>query len=151
MIILRTKSFTQYDDTDNLKRMKDSDILAEKKKEVPSYASSVLPKAAAGAAIGAIGLGAANAMRRGFGKGYGAPRGGQTGWAAAGKGLKHGAIGGAIIGAAALGMAAANKRQKEREANQFYNDRLEYAQKQAKRRERVDWKQNMTQREGYSF
>ena len=127
MIILRTKSFTKYDDTDNLKRMKDSDILAEQKKEVPSYASTVLPKAAAGAAIGA------------------------AGWAAGGKGLKNGAIGGAILGAAALGISAANKRQKEREANQFYNDRLEYAQKQAKRREKVDWKQNMTQREGYSY
>ena len=150
MIILRTKSFTKYDDTDNLKRMKDSDILAEQKKEVPSYASTVLPKAAAGAAIGAASLGAANAIRRGF-KGYSPLRGGQTGWAAAGKGLKNGAIGGAILGAAALGISAANKRQKEREANQFYNDRLEYAQKQAKRREKVDWKQNMTQREGYSY
>ena len=34
MIILRSKSFTKYDDTDNLKRMKDSDILAEQEKEL---------------------------------------------------------------------------------------------------------------------
>lgn len=151
MIVLRSKSFTKYDDTDNLKRMKDSDILAEKEKKVPSYSSSVLPKAVAGAAIGAVGLGAANAIRRGFGKGYGKLRGGQTGWAAAGKGLKHGAIGGALIGAALLGASAAKKRNQERKDAEFYNDRLNYAQTQAKRREKIDWRQNMTQREGYSF
>ena len=32
--ILKRKSFTKWDDTDNLKRMKDSDILAEEKKLV---------------------------------------------------------------------------------------------------------------------
>lgn len=151
MIVKRTKSFTKYDDTDNLKRMKDSDILAEKEKEVPGYSSSVLPKAVAGAAIGATALGAANSLRRGLGKGYGSLRGGQTGWAAAGKGLKHGAIGGALIGATLLGASAAKKRSQERKDAEFYNDRLRYAQTQAKRREKVDWKQNMTQREGYSF
>ena len=151
MIVKRTKSFTKYDDTDNLKRMKDSDILAEKEKNVPGYSSSVLPKAVAGAAIGATALGAANALRRGLGKGYGSLRGGQTGWAAAGKGLKHGAIGGALIGATLLGASAAKKRSQERKDAEFYNDRLQYAQTQAKRREKIDWRQNMTQREGYSF
>lgn len=151
MIVLRSKSFTKYDDTDNLKRMKDSDILAEKEKEVPSYSSSVLPKAAAGATIGAVGLGAANALYRGLGKGYSKLGGGQTGGAAAWKGLKRGAVGGALLGAAILGSAAAKKRNQERKDAQFYNDRLQYAQTQAKRREKIDWKQNMTQREGYSF
>ncbi len=139
MIVKRAKSFTKYDDTDNLKRMKDSDILAEKEKEVPSYSSSVLPKAAAGAAIGAVGLGAANSLRKGFKTGE---------W---GKGLKRGAIGGALIGATLLGASAAKKRSQERKDAEFYNDRLQYAQTQAKRREKIDWRQNMTQREGYSF
>ena len=32
MITFREKSYTKYDETDALKQMKDSDILAEKKK-----------------------------------------------------------------------------------------------------------------------
>ena len=146
MIILRTKSFTKYDDTDNLKRMKDSDILAEKEKTVPSYASSVLPKAAAGAAIGAVGLGAAGALAKGLSKGAAGNR-----FASAARGGKAGLAIGAIGGALALGGMAAKKRDQERDDAQFYNDRLRYAQKQAKRREKIDWRQNMTQREGYSF
>lgn len=146
MIILRSKSFTKYDDTDNLKRMKDSDILAEQEKEVPSYSSSVLPKAAAGAALGAVGLGAAGALSKGLSKGAAGNR-----MAAFAKGGKAGLAIGAIGGALALGGMAARKREKEREDAEFYNDRLKYAKKQALRREKVDWKQNMTQREGYSF
>lgn len=146
MKILRSKSFTKYDDTDNLKRMKDSDILAEKEKDVPSYSSSVLPKAVAGAAIGATALGAAGAIAKATSKGAAGNR-----LKALAKGGKTGAILGALGGAAIIGGMASKKREKERDDAQFYNDRLRYAQKQAKRREKIDWKQNMTQREGYSF
>jgi len=146
MIVFRLKTFTQYDDTDNLKRMKDSDILAEKEKTVPSYSSSVLPKAAAGAAIGAVGLGAFKGIRKATSNAAAGNR-----MAALGKGMKSGAKWGAAIGAVALGAAAMKKRKQERDAAEFYNDRLKYAQTQAKRREKIDWKQNMTQREGYSF
>ena len=43
------------------------------------------------------------------------------------------------------------RRSKEQADNEFYNRRLEYAQRQAKRREKADWKSNMTQRDGYSY
>lgn len=150
MLVLRPKFFTKYDDTDNLKRMKDSDILAEKEKTVPSYSSSVLPKAAIGAGLGAVALGAGNGIYRGF-KGYKFGKNNTPGWGAAGAGLKRGAAIGAVAGATILGGMAAKKRRQEREENEFYNDRLAYAKDQAKRREKVDWHQNMTQREGYSF
>ena len=154
MIVLRSKSFTKYDDTDSIKRMKDADILAENEKEVPSYTSAVLPKAAAGAAIGAVGLGAAAAGRRGF-KALKAAGWNKRGLVNAAKGMgvgaKRGAIAGAAIGAILLGNKAAKKREQEREDAQFYNNRLKYAQRQALRREKTDWKKNMTQREGYSY
>ena len=50
-MIIKRKLFTKYDDTDNLKRMKDSDILAEKPKQAPGYGS------VAGAALGGAALG----------------------------------------------------------------------------------------------
>ena len=57
------------------------------------------------------------------------------------------AIGGAVLGAG-IGYL---KNRKEAKENRFYNQRLEYAQRQAIRREKKDWKTNMTQREGYSY
>ena len=46
--IMKRKSFTKWDETDNLKRMKDSDILAEqKKKQVPLRLSEKLYNAIA--------------------------------------------------------------------------------------------------------
>lgn len=135
---IKRKFFSKYDETDNLKRMKDSDILAEKKKESPS----LIPTARAGVtgalAGGAI-LGTAGMIK--------AKKAGSSIL----KGGKKGAIAGALVGAAALGAAALKKREKESEDNHFYNKRLEYAQKQAKRREAKDWKENMTQRDGYSY
>ena len=55
--------------------------------------------------------------------------------------------GGALIGAG----IAYSKGRKQAEENEFYNKRLQYAQKQALRREKKDWKTNMTQRDGYSY
>lgn len=120
-----------YDETDNLKRMKDSDILAEEKKKAPSY-RGVLRDTALGVAGGAAIGGALGAFRK-------------SGT------LKGGAKTGAILGGLVMGAAGLKKRNKEEEERDFYNRRLEYAQRHARRRERMDWVANNTKREGYSF
>lgn len=145
-VTLKRKMYTQWDETDNLKRMKDADILAEKKKQTTNYGS--IATNAAGAAV-AAGTGGAI---------YGAFKGGQAGKAAGtgilngmksgmGKYGKTGLAAGAVLGA---GYAYAKSRKQAKE-NEFYNKRLAYAQKQALRREKKDWKTNMTQRDGYSY
>lgn len=135
MIIIR-KSFSVYDDTDNIKRMKDSDILAAKPKDTPGY-SGVLSSAAAGATMGAL----AGSVGKGFL--------GKSG--TFGKRFVKGGKYGAIIGGLASGALALNNRNKIERENQFYNDRLAQAQRWAARRERIDWKRNITGREGYSY
>ena len=138
---LKRKTFTRYDDTDNLKRMKDSDILAEKKKrpETTGYhvAAAGLGGALAGGAIGSV---------VGVGKGTGSILKANR-WA---KVPKAGKVG-ALIGGGLAIAATASKRSKEKAENSWYNRRLEYAQRQAMRREKADWKANMTQRDGYSY
>lgn len=129
--ILKRKFFTKYDETDNLKRMKDSDILAEEKKKTPGY-GGVLRDAILGA-------------------GAGAAAGGAIGLAKKGATFKGGATTGAILGGLIMGTSGLKKRNREKENQEFYNDRLEYAQRHAKRREKIDWKSNMTQRDGYSY
>lgn len=148
--ILKRKVFTRWDETDNLKRMKDSDILAEQKRSTSPTVSSVsdtLASTATGAVAGATALGAAKGLSGAFGKA--ATVGGKMGnaW----KGLKSGGKWGALAGGVIAGTMALNKHNKQAEDNKFYNKRLEYAQRQAKRREKADWKSNMTQREGYSY
>ena len=128
--ILKRKTFTKYDETDNLKRMKDSDILAEEKKKSPGY-KSVLRDAALGVAGGAV-LGGALGLRKGGN-------------------FRRGLKTGAVLGGLAMGAAGLRKKNKEDEERDFYNRRLEYAQRHARRRERIDWKANMTQRDGYSY
>ena len=140
--ILKRKSFTKWDDTDNLKRMKDSDILAEQKKEAPGY-GNVASKSVGGAITGAAALGTAGAASGLLKKG--------ARLATVGSRLKTGATLGAIGGALYLGGKALNKREAQSKETQFYNKRLKYAQKQAMRREKKDWKANMTQRDGYSY
>lgn len=139
--ILRRKNFSRWDETDNLKRMKDSDILAEKKRKT-SFLAPTLRSATTGAAI----LGATGSV-------LGAVAGKGTGnWASRRlNGFAGGAKTGAILGAVGGGLYAQAQRKKEAEDNAFYNKRLAYAQKQAKRREKADWKTNMTQRDGYSY
>jgi hypothetical protein len=134
--ILKRKTFTRYDETDNLKRMKDSDILAEEKKRANgSGFKSVLRDTAVGigtgAAIGAVAglLGKKPTMNR----------------------FKSKAKTGAILGGIIMGTAGIRKKNKEDEDRDFYNRRLEYAQRHARRREAIDWKANMTQRDGYSY
>lgn len=142
MIILRDKIFTKWDDTDNLKRAKDSDILAaEEKKPVTGYgeiATRAGAGALAGGTIGALALGA----KHGFSKVPGKTFAG---------GVKKGLVGGAIAGGLLLAHGAIKKRNQEAEDAEFYNDRLKYAKRQALRREKADWHANMTQRDGYSY
>ena len=74
------------------------------------------------------------------------------------KGIK-GAIAGAKTGLAIGGVTAGGvgtavglaKTHKDRENNRFINKRLDYAQKQARRREQRDWYANNTGRVGYSY
>lgn len=127
--ILKRKSFTVYDDTDRLKRMKDSDILAEQQKRKVGYEDTAI-RTGTGAVIGAVGL---TLLRRG--------KGGFT------NNLKTGAKIGGAIGA----VSGLRRRAAQNQDVNTYNSRLEYAQRQAARRERADWTANMTQRQGYSY
>ena len=140
--ILKRKSFTKWDETDNLKRMKDSDILAEQKKKQPGY-GGVVQGSLGGAVVGGIGGAAAGAIS-GLGK-----KGARvaTAGARASKLGKLGAVGGALL----VGGKALKDRNDQAQDNNFYNKRLAYAQRQAVRREKKDWKSNMTQRDGYSY
>jgi hypothetical protein len=140
--ILKRKSFTKWDDTDNLKRMKDSDILAEQKKKQPGY-GSVVSGSLGGATVGGV-AGAAAGLASGLGK-----KGARiaTAGARASKLGKLGAVGGALL----MGGKALKDRNDQAQENNFYNKRLAYAQRQAVRREKKDWKSNMTQRDGYSY
>lgn len=140
--ILKRKSFTKWDETDNLKRMKDSDILAEQKKKAPGY-EGVVSGSLGGAAIGGVAGAAAGGLS-------GLTKSGArlaTDGSKAAKLGKWGAVGGALL----LGTKALKERNEQAQDNNFYNKRLAYAQKQAIRREKKDWKSNMTQRDGYSY
>ena len=138
--IFKRKTFTRWDDTDNLKRMKDSDILAEKKRKTTNY-GSIAGTAAVGTAAGA-GVGAVAGMFGGRGSSWLARRG---------NGILRGGKTGAVLGGLGAGYLAYRKGKKTADDNRHYNERLEYAQRQALRRERKDWKNNMTNREGYSY
>ena len=138
-MIIKRKLYTRYDDTDRLKQMRDSDILAEKKKQAPGYgqlASATAAGVVAGGVAGGVFGGARGLLKSGGSMIKGANRFGKIG---------------AVLGGTAAGIMAYNARNKEVKDNKFYNDRLAYAQKQARRREKKDWKQNMTQREGYTY
>ena len=139
--IIKRKSFTKWDETDNLKRMKDSDILAEQKKKQPGY-SGVVQGSLGGAVVGGSAGAVAGGIRSLFNKGA------RSNWARnAGKLGKLGAVGGALL----VGGKALKDRNDQAQDNNFYNKRLAYAQRQAVRREKKDWKSNMTQRDGYSY
>lgn len=149
MIKFRQKIYTRYDMTDRLKQMRDSDILAEKEKEKISAREaaggvSVGQATLGGAAIGGLAAAANNYMKGG--KGWFKGRGAMKGAAIAG---------GVALGYNALkGMTSGNKKKEAEEYNKdvdFYNRRLREAQKQARRREAADWKNNMTNREGYTY
>jgi len=167
MIILREKYYSRWDDTDELKRMKDSDILAEEKKKPKTGIGQVFLQAGMGAAIGA-GAGAGFGGFKGSikankfaNKAIAATNNGNMNranrlWNKSNKtgfmpGAANGAKWGALIGGLGAGMVAMNARKKEAQDAEFYNKRLAYAQKQAARREKKDWQGNMETRDGYSY
>ena len=124
MVKFKEKSYSNqlnYDETDSLKRMKDSDILSQQKKTNGNLNMKVAKNTAIAGVVGA-----------GVGKLAGRP----------GLGLAAGLVTSGITLA---------KQKKQREQNEFYNDRLEYAQRQAQRREHKDFRDNMTFREGYTY
>lgn len=133
-MILKRKLYTKYDDTDELKRMKDSDILAATPKEIPTPSSRGIGMSATGGAL--------------LGGGIGAAIGGITK-----KGIRKGGMYGAAIGAAINTYKSLNKPSNNEniEDIEFYNRRLREAQKWAKRREKMDWRNNITNRQGYSY
>lgn len=141
-LTLKRKSYTYYDDVDDLKRMRDSDILAEKPKKGGIWKGAV-GNMAAGATITGLGAGTVAGLN-------GLTRKGSR-LASAGHGFMKGGKYGAGVGAAVgLGLTAL-KNRKQAQENSDYNRRLTYAQRQAKRREKRDWRTNMIQRDGYSY
>lgn len=133
-MIIKRKLYTKYDDTDALKRMKDSDILAATPKEIPTPSGSGIGMSAASGAL--------------LGGGVGSVIGGITK-----KGIRKGGMYGAAIGTAINTYRALNKSSNNENVEdiEFYNRRLKEAQKWARRREKMDWKNNITNRQGYSY
>lgn len=124
---------TRYDMTDQYKTMKDSDVLAEKKK---SNLGTYVKSGKVGVVGGALGSIAGAAL------GY--KNGGVAGMK---KGAKAGAALGGTLGVAG-GLAATHG---ERERNRFANKRLGEMKYQAKRREGRDWRSQTNNREGYTY
>jgi hypothetical protein len=122
-----------YDETDSLKKMKDSDILSQKKRSNSNLNAKVAGTAAGvgGVAYGAGRLAGALKGKPGVGKVLG--------------------VAGGITSALLAGSAVKHSQRDQRKQNSFYNDRLEYAQRQAVRRENRDFRDNMTFREGYTY
>lgn len=153
MKVLRTKTFTKWDETDNLKRAKDSDILAEEEKRRPGMgkvAGSAIGGGVAGAALGAGVHGSAYVTSKLAKKGSKAKKAADK-ILRTGKGKTKALVGaGAVAATAAAG--ALKRRHKEVEEVDHYNKRLKYAKRQALRREGKDWRNNMTGgREEYTY
>jgi len=144
------KEFTKWDETDNLKRAKDSDILAEEEKKKPGVGGIVSAGVAGGVTGAAAGAGAhvTSKIIRKHGKGEAKNIASKI----AKRGGKKNVLLAAGLGAATLAAGATNKRHKEVEEVNHYNKRLRYAKRQALRREGKDWRNNMTNgREEYSY
>lgn len=148
-MIIKRKLFTKYDETDSLKRMKDSDILAAKPKDIPTPSStglgvSTMAGALVGTGIGA-GVGSVSKIANFRGNSTVIPKIGIK------KAGKYGALIGAGYGAYRSLTSPKRNGGETVEDVEFYNRRLREAQKWAKRREKLDWKNNITNREGYSY
>lgn len=146
--VLKRKTYTVYDDTDNLKRLNDADILAERKKSAPGW-GSVISQTLGGALMGATAAAGYKGIK-GLAEGQSTKDILSSIRGTNGKGgLTLGR--GALLGGLFMGIKALNNRNKVARANEYYNDRLAYAQRQALRRERQDFRANMTRRDGYSY
>lgn len=138
MKIIRYKTFSKYDSTDRIKKMKDSDILAEEYKKTPGVtAKEVTKDLVSGAVLGAL-LGKANEISGNKIKGLG------TDWR---KTARKG-----ILAAGAYDLAKdLYRKHRDGEKVEFYNKRLRQAKKNAKRREESDWLNNTLNRDGYTY
>lgn len=124
-IILKRKNFSEdhgeiIDEVNNLRRLNDADIIAERKKKRVGYRDSLI-KAALGGSLGA-----------GAGALIGGIKGGKQGAADGAKLL--GALGAAIGGAKGLA-----DRAEINEDIDFYNDRLRKLKRGSIRREKRDF------------
>lgn len=128
-----TPGVTRWDRTDRLKQMKDSDVLAEKKRSNTRSYLGAAKAGGVGALVGA-GIGAATSI---------ATRGKFK--------MGNAAKTGALVGGLALGGGKLAATHGEREENRFVNRRLGEAKRQAIRRESKDWKNNTVNREGYTY
>ena len=149
MIVLRNKNFSsKYDATDQIKQMKDSDILAEKEKhqDISQVATSTAGTALKGAAVGAGAAGAYGVL-----KGVKGTQGFMNKVAAGAKSGGKLAKTGAIIGGGLGAVKALANVNKTANDNAWYNTRLREAKAKSARRERKDWKNNVNNRDGYTY
>ena len=143
----KIKRFTRWDQTDQLKASKDSDILAAQAKPLVDARGIALDAATGAAALGSLGAvsgflgGASGKMAHPISKAL--PSGL--------KNAKGAGIAGAVVGTGLGAGISYLKGRKQSQDNAFYNKRLNQAKKYALRRERKDWRTNMTQRDGYSY
>lgn len=128
MVKFRERRMSAYDSTDALKNIKDSSILNKEKRG--GLTNSKL-----------AGIGAASGALLGY---AGRP-------SSAGKLSKlAGGTKGALIGAGiGIGAGILRDSNKERKENNFYNRRLKEAQREAKRREKMDWNEKIHGRMSY--
>ena len=123
---------TNYDRFNGLREQSDADILAEKKMQNPVSIGNMAAMTGTGVAIGSVLGGARNVFRKN---------------ASIMKGLKRGGM----IGGLAAGTYALYKRSQGDDQVSEYNNRLENAQRQAARRERLDWYRNQGNRTNYTY
>ena len=138
MKILRFKTFSKYDETDRIKKMKDSDILAEEYQKTPGVSLKEVTKdlttgAVVGGIVGKINELSGNRLRLG-----------STDW-------KDSARNGAIIAGLYDILKDTYRKHKYGDDVDFYNKRLRQAKRNAKRREKSDWLNNTLNREGYTY
>lgn len=142
----RTTNNYDYSESDNLKKMKDSDILQEDEIREPGFGKVTRGAVNAGLVGGAVGgvLSLGNLARRWDNLDEAAR---SSHFKRAGKWAALGAAGTALYGA----YKGSQERQKDVDRARKYNNRLRYAQRRAAKREREDFKANMNQRDGYSY
>ena len=138
MKIIRFKTFSKYDETDRIKKMKDSDILAEEYRETPKVG---LKEAFRDVATGAIAGGLLGKVNELTGNRLGLS---STDWRDLGRK-------GALLGGVYTVGKDLYRKYKYGEEVDFYNKRLRQAKKNARRREKSDWLNNTLNRESYTY
>ena len=138
MKIIRFKTFSKYDETDRIKRMKDSDILAEDYKKTPGVSTKevsrdLLAGAILGAVVGKVNKLSGNKLNLS-----------STDW-------RDSAKKGILAAGAYDVLKDMYRKHKDGDKVEFYNKRLKQAKKNAKRREESDWLNNTLNREGYTY